>query len=324
MSDQFSRLLIDEIPLQFLPTLAVALDSVGEAIALQQLHFWLITKGEVIDGRKWCYNTYAQWRKKFPFWSERTIQRAFLNLEKKNIVITRQFDAHDWDRKKYYTIDYDALGDLIECNGTIERDKVARSANIDENRLKPDSANLSPSNTTKRHYQTGQFGTIKPDKLAHSYKEQRVINTENKSEGDTARGAEEVKAEDKSEAVQIVESSWKCQLGIFIQESIDAAQIEDVELWKFHVNLNKSSFDESRADNNTYKQRLVRYVLTDYFKEHKANLRQGTKNAAQGVSGSNSGNSGFKSKAEKTQDAYEQALAEIEREEEKAKNGDAR
>ena len=102
-----SRLLIDEHPLQVLPSLAVAV-GLNEAIILQQIHYWLGTKsGEIKeDGRRWVFNSYAEWKCQFPFWSEDTIYRAVRSLERKKILLSRQEGN---DRRKWYTIDYDAL-----------------------------------------------------------------------------------------------------------------------------------------------------------------------------------------------------------------------
>jgi len=108
-----SKLLINEPPLQVLPSLAVAI-GLDEAIALQQLYYWLNnpkSAGRIDEnGVKWVYNTYAEWKEKdFPFWSEDKIQRTFLDLEKMGLVISKQLDAHKRDMRKFYRIDYDQL-----------------------------------------------------------------------------------------------------------------------------------------------------------------------------------------------------------------------
>lgn len=105
-----SKLLISEPPLQLLPTLAVLI-GVNEAIVVQQLD-WLLKNpksGKVLsDGHKYVYNTYEEWRETFPFWSERTIQRIFLELEERKIVVSYQPDGVV-SRRKYYRLDFDQL-----------------------------------------------------------------------------------------------------------------------------------------------------------------------------------------------------------------------
>ena len=106
-----SKLLMDEPPLQVLPSLAV-LVGLNEAIVLQQLHYWIAKSENVHDGRTWVYNSYEQWQAQFPFWHVNTIQRAFGSLEKQGIVLSRRLEASGWNQRKWYTIDYDALGVL--------------------------------------------------------------------------------------------------------------------------------------------------------------------------------------------------------------------
>ena len=57
--------------------------------------------GRPIEGERWIYNTYEQWQKDFfPFWSVITIKRAFIDLEKMGLLISRQLPGAN--RQKYY------------------------------------------------------------------------------------------------------------------------------------------------------------------------------------------------------------------------------
>jgi len=104
MNRNMSKLLIPESPIQLIPSLAKAI-GLNEAIFIQQLHYWSLKSN---DG--WVYNTYEQWQEQFPFWSNRTIQRIVRNLEETGLLISRQ--DNDYDRKKYYQIDYDKLDEV--------------------------------------------------------------------------------------------------------------------------------------------------------------------------------------------------------------------
>ena len=128
------KLLINEPPLQVLPTLA-RLIGLNEALFLQQLHYWLGRSRHERDGRRWTYGTYNDWLPQFPFWSLSTIKRTVRNLEKRRLVISEQFEKRDWIRKKWYTIDYDTLA-LIE--GT---DQPALNEEV---RLTPSSGSNRP------------------------------------------------------------------------------------------------------------------------------------------------------------------------------------
>jgi hypothetical protein len=109
-----SRLIINEPPLQVLPTLAVAI-GLNEAIFVQQLHYWLanprIGVTDEADNTRWVRNTYTQWqRDNFPFWSVGTVRRIVDKLEENGIVLSRSdINKESRDRTKWYSIDYLAL-----------------------------------------------------------------------------------------------------------------------------------------------------------------------------------------------------------------------
>ena len=81
----------------------------NESIVAQQLNYWLNTKSaKIINGKRWIYNTYKNWRKdSFPFWSEVTIRRTFTNLEEMGIVETGNFNKAGFDKTKWYSINSD-------------------------------------------------------------------------------------------------------------------------------------------------------------------------------------------------------------------------
>ena len=108
-----SKLLINERPLVVLPSLAKALGT-DEAIILQQIHFLCDFSKNERDGFKWVYNTLAQWHGEH-FWyiHERTMRRAFANLEKAGVLVSSSsFNKMKMDRTKWYRVDYDALAKL--------------------------------------------------------------------------------------------------------------------------------------------------------------------------------------------------------------------
>ena len=103
-----SKLLINEVPLMCLPSLAVKI-GLNEALFIQQLHYWVDRSKNIIDGRQWVYNTMADWSKQFPFWSQKTLSRTISNLEKQKLVVSGNYNQKGYDRTKWYTIDYAAL-----------------------------------------------------------------------------------------------------------------------------------------------------------------------------------------------------------------------
>ena len=106
-----SKLLINENPIMIQPTLVMKL-GINQAIIIQQVHYWLVTSSHVKDGKRWIYNTYKDWQKQLPFWSERTIMRAFHALEKAGYLISGNYNRLKLDKTKWYSIDYDKLAEL--------------------------------------------------------------------------------------------------------------------------------------------------------------------------------------------------------------------
>lgn len=105
MSEYFeSNLLIEDYPMMVLPKLAVAI-GLNEAIFVQQLYWFAKNpaNGKMIDGDRWIFNTYEEWGKIFPFWSEVTIRRIVKNLEGRGTLLTCQPEG-GISRRKYYRL----------------------------------------------------------------------------------------------------------------------------------------------------------------------------------------------------------------------------
>lgn len=117
-SKNINKLLIDEHPLQVLPSLAVAI-GLNEAIIVQQMHYWIRQSSKLQDGRVWTYNTIEAWRGQFPFWSERTIRRTIKELEDKGILTARKFGSAKWDHMKWHTINYEKMTEMADRSGQI-------------------------------------------------------------------------------------------------------------------------------------------------------------------------------------------------------------
>lgn len=115
-----SKFLVGERPIIVIPSLAVKL-GMKEAIVLQHVHYWLSVSRNEKDGRKWVYNTYEEWKKQLPFWSLSTIKRTIAILEEKGYLLSDNFNAHNWDQTKWYSIDYEKLKEIEgELKGPIQ------------------------------------------------------------------------------------------------------------------------------------------------------------------------------------------------------------
>ena len=115
MNKNYSKFLINEEPIFFLPTLAKEL-GINEAILLQKIHGWLQCKPHEADGRAWIYNTYKSWQEQLPFLSESTLKRTMKNLVDKGIVIINNFNTSKFDKTNWYSIDYEALDKVCKCD----------------------------------------------------------------------------------------------------------------------------------------------------------------------------------------------------------------
>jgi hypothetical protein len=103
-----SKILFNEQPLVISPSLAKYF-GLNESIVIQQLHYWLQKSKNEIDGRVWMYNTYKDWLEQFPFWSLSTIRRTLTALETSGIVITANYNKTQFDKTKWYSLDYQRL-----------------------------------------------------------------------------------------------------------------------------------------------------------------------------------------------------------------------
>lgn len=142
-----STLLINESPLQVLPSLAVALGDLEEAIILQQIQYWMNNpkSGRVgADGRKYIRDTYKEFLLQFPWMKERTLKRKVKRLEDKKLLIVANLNKSKYDRTKWYSIDYDRLNQFVQM----------------------DSAKNAPSKVQRMHDEKCNDDTFKSDQIA--------------------------------------------------------------------------------------------------------------------------------------------------------------
>jgi len=161
------NLLIQESPLQVLPSLAIQV-GLNEAMVLQQLHFRSLISNNVRDGHKWVYKTYEKWKnEEFPFWSVDTIKRAIRRLEVKGfIVATASYNRMKMDKTKWYRIDYQNLQLSTEQHATVSTAKSAE----EEEQIAPATDGVMPLAITKENK------SIKKDLVEHKLDVVSVID----------------------------------------------------------------------------------------------------------------------------------------------------
>ena len=148
----------------------------NEAIVLQQLNYWLHSKSaKKINDKWWIYNTYENWKKQnFPFWSVATIRRTFSSLEKKEVVVSANFNRAGFDKTKWYSIDETKLNQLMSsaCDQNEQTICSNRADGTDQN-----------EHTYTRDYTETTSDTNKnSDKSQVTYQQSQSTKKEDKSE----------------------------------------------------------------------------------------------------------------------------------------------
>lgn len=161
------RLLLDEYPLIVLPTLAEMI-GLNEAIILQQIHYWLQrTSRTMIDGVPWIYNSYPEWKRQFPFWSESTIRRTLKSLQKQKVVIVAKHNQDKLDHTNWYTINYAELDRLWT-------DRSGQNEQIEEISFGDD---LVKMNRSKGSDWTDRFGQNEQMHVSNLARSENLLNT---------------------------------------------------------------------------------------------------------------------------------------------------
>lgn len=114
-----------------LPSLAKVI-GLNESIVIQQLHYWIQKSNHIHDGFTWVYNSVKQWQDQFPFWSISTINRVIKKLENDNLILSDNFNKSNFDKTKWYRINYEKLGELSSEN---KENRFSQNEQIDEVKL---------------------------------------------------------------------------------------------------------------------------------------------------------------------------------------------
>ena len=110
-----SKLLFNSHPLVINPDLAAKI-GLNESIVIQQINYWLEINKKANrnfkDGYYWTFNSYTDWKKQFPFFSDSTIRRTISRLENAKLVVSGNYNKLSIDRTKWYRIDDNILEEL--------------------------------------------------------------------------------------------------------------------------------------------------------------------------------------------------------------------
>lgn len=261
-----SSLLINEAPLQVLPSLAVALKNVHEAIILQQVQYWLSRSNFIFNNRKWVYNTLDEWHEQFPWITKKSVGDKFRSLEKKGILIVGNFNKLKYDRTKWYSIDYDKLNSLIN------------NENIDENVDMTDKEVSSSCIEKKLPHGRGKNFLMEREKTS-SWKRKKLLHRRGRNfsieEEETSSPIPET-TRNYAEITQRVRSESDSKFQNSKPKVLDQLGIEFEKLWKLYPKkIGKKdalkSYMNWRAESseNTYERAMKQ--LSDYLKYLKNN-----------------------------------------------------
>lgn len=148
----------------------------NEAIVLQQLNYWLHSKSaKKINDKWWIYNTYENWKKQnFPFWSVATIRRTFSSLEKKEVVVSANFNRAGFDKTKWYSIDETKLNQLM--SSACDQNEQTSCSNF------ADGTDQNDHTYTRDYTETTSDTNKNNDKSQVTYQQSQSTKKEDKSE----------------------------------------------------------------------------------------------------------------------------------------------
>ena len=148
----------------------------NEAIVLQQLNYWLHSKSaKKINDKWWVYNTYENWKKQnFPFWSVATIRRTFSSLEKKEVVVSANFNRAGFDKTKWYSIDETKLNQLM--SSACDQNEQTMCSNC------ADGTDQNDHTYTRYYTETTSDTNKNSDKSQVTYQQSQSTKKEDESE----------------------------------------------------------------------------------------------------------------------------------------------
>jgi hypothetical protein len=127
-----------------------------EAAFLQQLHYWTTntqTKGFLVDGVKWVYNSLKAWLSQFCWMSEYGLRKAIANLKKLGLIQTTQHLVNQYKRIMFYRIDYDKLKAFTDGTCDLFTPRYVNSDHLDVRSIHTSNTEISSETSSKQ--QTG-------------------------------------------------------------------------------------------------------------------------------------------------------------------------
>jgi len=132
------------------------------ATILHNLRHWLdknVANGKnVHDGRVWTYNSAKAFADLFPYLTEKQIYRRLKKLESEGILITGNYNKHNYDQTKWYTLneDYYLIDESENTNSRNQEHQFPKSGNGNSESGKP-IPDINPDINTNRKTNTNSL-----------------------------------------------------------------------------------------------------------------------------------------------------------------------
>ncbi|MDW8801475.1 DnaD domain protein [Clostridium sp. A1-XYC3] len=177
----------DNTVIIFNPKLA-KLIGMNEAIILSQINYWLEKSTNLIEGRRWVYNTYENWQEQIYVLSVSSIRKAIKNLESMGIVISGNFNKCKMDKTKWYTIDFALIQQLYHkaygnCNNSSVTKEQKDCLNLVQEEL---SSNKAIPEITTDSIEEEEEGVKQPEKVRPRGEDENRILCEGRKENSEA------------------------------------------------------------------------------------------------------------------------------------------
>lgn len=115
---------------RIIPALAKEI-GLNESIVLMQISFWIGQSKNVRNGTYWTYHSLREMQRDFfPYWGIETVRRTIKSLERKGLIIVKNYNKRKGDNTQWFSLVPDTLSSLtsvliapaIEGRGVSERD----------------------------------------------------------------------------------------------------------------------------------------------------------------------------------------------------------
>ncbi len=131
----------------------------NESIILLQFEFWQSISEHFYEDKYWFYNSIPEIRDTFRFWSVETVKRSVAELIRRNYVYTGNFNKSKFDKRRWYSLNFNELSKLNSIRIDMNHDQVNLTQSK-ESAIISDKVNLTSSEGSICPHPEEQFDPI--------------------------------------------------------------------------------------------------------------------------------------------------------------------